>query len=152
MDDGYDYDELFPGRFLKSVEFKGRAVTLTIATVETEKLPERQKNKPRPGEKPKPVYKTKGIIGFKETDRTMVLNRTNGECFKAMFGRRTADWIGKRVTLYPAPYEDTTCIRVKGSPDLSTPSIEFSLELPQKRPQTVTLVNTQKGANANGDQ
>ncbi len=48
-----------------------------------------------------------------------MLNRTNGECLKAMFGRDTGEWIGKRVTLYPAEYQGETAIRVKGSPDMT---------------------------------
>lgn len=127
-----DFDQLFPGRFLKAGEFQGRAVTLTITAVALEDLPQE-----------KGGDRAKGIVSFAESKRQLVLNRTNGECIKAMFGRNTDDWIGKRVTLYPAPYEGDIAIRVKGSPDLEK-SLTVEIKLPRKRPYNVTLEKTTK--------
>ncbi len=128
-----DFDMLFPGRFMKSGEFKGRDVTLTITGVEMEDLPQ-----DKGGEK------ARGIISFTETKKKLVLNRTNGEALKALFGRDTDDWMGKRVTFYPAPYEgDETCIRVRGAPHLTKP-LTFELKLPRKKPISVTLIPTAK--------
>lgn len=126
-----DFDALFPGRFLKAGEFQGKAVTLTIAAVKVEDLEGDNGSK------------TKGIVSFAESKRQLVLNRTNGECIKAMFGRNTDDWIGKRVTLYPAPYEGDIAIRVKGSPDLEK-NLTVEIKLPRKRPYNVTLEKTTK--------
>lgn len=126
-----DFDALFPGRFLKAGEFQGKAVTLTIAAVKVEDLEGDNGSK------------TKGIVSFAESKRQLVLNRTNGECIKAMFGRNTDDWIGKRVTLYPAPYEGDIAIRVKGSPDIEK-SFTVEIKLPRKRPYNVTLEKTTK--------
>ena len=81
-----DWDQLYPGRFLKAGEFLGRKVTLTIADVELDELE---------GDKGK---KVKGVISFRETARQLCLNRTNGICIKAMFGRKLADWTGCRVS------------------------------------------------------
>lgn len=131
-----DYDELFPGRFLKSGEFKGRDVSLTMAGVRVEELPQDQGG-----------TKGRGIIGFRETKKELVLNRTNGECIKAMFGRNTDDWIGKSVTLYPAPHVDSftgekgTAIRVRGSRDIGK-DISFELRLPKRRPIPMVLKAT----------
>lgn len=122
-----DYDELFPGRFLKSGEFKGQRVKLTIRGVRTEALPQE-----RGGDK------VRGIISFGETQKELVLNRTNGECLKAMFGRNTDDWLGKRVVLYPAPYQGETAIRVWGSPDLAA-DMEVMVTLPRKKPFSMTM-------------
>lgn len=128
-----DFDLLYPGRFLKSGEFKGRDVTLTITSVDMEDLPQ-----DKGGEK------ARGIISFKETKRKLVLNRTNGEAIKAMFGRETDEWLEKKITLYPAPYEgDETCIRVRGAPHLTKP-LTFELKLPRKKPISVTLLPTGK--------
>lgn len=126
-----DFDALFPGRFLKAGEFQGKAVTLTIAAVKVEDLEGDNGSK------------TKGIVSFAESKRQLVLNRTNGECIKAMFGRNTDDWIGKRVTLYPAPYEGDIAIRIKGSPDIEK-SLTVEIKLPRKRPYNVTLEKTTK--------
>jgi len=132
---GLDYDQLFPGRFLKAGEFGGKDVTLTVSAIELEELPQ-----------DKGGDRTRGIISFERTKKKLVLNRTNGECLKAMFGRDTGAWIGKRVTLYPMPYDGDFAIRVKGSPDLKEP-LEFEMKLPRKRPVKKLLVPTGK---ANG--
>ena len=127
---GLDYDALFPGRFLKAGDFGGRDVTVTISGIDLEDLPQE-----KGGDKPK------GIISFEGKKKKLVLNRTNGECIKAMFGRDTGEWIGKRITLYPADFQGDLCIRVKGSPDIEKP-ITFELKLPRKKPQPKTMLKT----------
>lgn len=132
---------LFASRYLKAVEFQGRDVTLTIAGVRLEELEDTK------GEK-----KRKGVVSFRETQKQLVLNRTNAMCIARMFGSETDDWAGKRVTLYPIPHrdpqtkEDGFAIRVRGSPDIPN-DIVFNLQLPRKKPQQVRLVRTQKGPN-----
>lgn len=104
-----DYEILFPGRFVKSVDLKGKEVTLTIASIKAEEIDEKQK----------------AIISFESTKKSMVLNRTNAEALKLMFGRDTDGWLGKRVTIYPAVMKDPfgdgdiTALRVRGSPDIA---------------------------------
>ena len=122
-----DYDELFPGRFLKSGEFKGRKVKLTIKAIRLEQLPQ-----------DRGPDKTRGIVAFDETPKELVLNRTNGECIKAMFGRDTDQWIGKRLVLFPMPYQGDTAIRVWGSPDLDA-DLPVQVTLPRKRPFPMTM-------------
>ena len=132
-----DFDKLFPARFLKAGEFAGKDVTLTIAGVRLEEL-ESQKGK-----------ETKAIVGFRETKKQLVLNKTNALCVRAMFGRETDAWVGKRVTFYPAAiqFQDSDlAIRVRGSPDLKAP-VTFELKLPRKQPKSTTLLPTKAGAN-----
>jgi hypothetical protein len=81
---GLDYDQLFPGRFLKAGEFQGKDVTLTINEIRLEELPQ-----DRGGNR------IRGIIGFKETKKELVLNRTNGECLKGMWGARHGQLAGQ---------------------------------------------------------
>lgn len=133
MAKGIDFDELFPGRFIKAGDFHGREVTLTIAAVRIEELPSDQGG-----------MRAKGIIGFDRAKKEWVLNRTNGESLKAMWGRDTGEWIGKRVTLYPAEFNGDIAIRVRGSPDLPA-DLPFELKLPRKRAQRMVLKKT--GAN-----
>lgn len=133
-----DFDLLFPGRFAKGAELKGREATLTISKVVLDK---ELKDDKRPGGAP--------VISFKERPKQWVLNKTNAHCLKAMFGRDTEQWIGKRVTLHapsmPDPFnpgETITPIRVKGSPDIDRPVVaEFTLGR-QRRQTRVTLVPT----------
>ena len=129
-----DYDELFPGRFLKWGLFKGKDVTLTITRAHVEMLP---------GEKGE---KERAVVSFKETPKQLTLCKTNGLCLKAMLGRDVSKWTGRRVTFYP----DETIkvgakvvggIRVRGAPDLAEP-LTVEIALPQKRPFTMTLKPT----------
>lgn len=132
-----DFDQLYPGRFLKSGEMGGKPITLTIEKVFREDIEAEGKKEGW------------SIIRFRGTDKELKLNRTNGECIKMMFGRKTKDWKGKRVTFWPAPFRDhrdptrTTAVRVLGSPDIAQP-ITFDLQLPRKRPERMTLKVTGK--------
>lgn len=106
-----DYETLFPGRFLKGVEFKGKEYTFTIAGTGKEKI----------------RGKVQAILTLKETEREVAMNRTNAEALVLMFGREMDNWKGKRVTLHAPvlknPFQGgrTPQIRVKGSPDISQP-------------------------------
>ncbi len=129
---GLDFDQLYPARFLKAGEFAGKEVTLTVAGVTIEELE---------GDKGK---QSKGILSFKETPKLLVLNKTNGLCIKGMFGRDTGAWIGKRLTLFPAPIDfgdSEIAIRVKGSPDIAAP-VTFELKLARKKARQVTMQKT----------
>lgn len=117
-----DYDELFPGRFLKAGLFQGKKPTLTIADVNIEELPDEEKG-----------TKVKGIISFQNQKLQLVLNKTNGECIKAMFGRSVSGWVGKRVTLFASKWQGDDCIRVWGSPDIEK-EFTVTVQLPKRRP------------------
>ena len=126
-----DYDELFPGRFLKAGLFQGKKVPLTITDVDIEELPQDNgKNKVR------------GILSFKQTSKQLVLNSTNGQCIKAMFGRKVADWVGKTVVFCSEQDrfgpEMVDAVRVWGSPDLDH-DMNIEVQLPRKKPKARTL-------------
>lgn len=148
MREEYDYDQLYPGRFLKGGEFKGKDVTLTVTDVDIEELADEKGTPNSAGEK----VRTKGVITFKETTKQLVLNRTNGECLKKMFGRKVREWVAKRVTLFPDSInafgeKNVLAIRVRGSPDISA-DIEFDLRLPQKKAKKTFLKRTNQAAPA----
>jgi len=128
----YDYDQLFPGRFVKAGLFQGKQVTLTIAEVELERLPDKKGKKLAGESEP---HKTKAILSFRGKDLQLVLNKTNGERIKGMFGRRTGAWLGKRVTFAPVMVKafgkQELAIRVIGSPD-----IERDMEIVEDLGQT----------------
>jgi hypothetical protein len=130
-----DFDKLFPGRFLKAGQFGGRDVTMTIAKIVLEEMD---------GVKGK---ETKAIASFRERPLQLVLNKTNALSLKAMFGRETDQWVGKRVTFFPAKiqFEDhDIAIRVRGSPDIAA-NVTFELKLARKKPRSVTLLKTAVG-------
>jgi hypothetical protein len=152
---GLDYDELFPGRFLKSGEFQGKDVTLKIASIQIEELSDEKGTPNKEGVR----VRTRGIISFERTKKQLCLNRTNGECLKALWGRKTDDWIGHRVTFFPAVVdafgEETTAIRVRGSPDIDKP-ITFQARIGRKQVTARLLPTGQKSASngkpVNGNQ
>ena len=122
-----EYDQLYPGRFIKAGELLGRKVTVTIADVDLEELM---------GEDNKP--KQKATLTFKETPKQLVMCKTNGISIKAMFGTKLAEWIGKRVTLFPDTWNGEPCIRIWGSPDIER-DIEVEISLPRRRPFKKTM-------------
>ena len=121
---------MFESRFLRGSDLEGRPWTLTIADVRLEELRSRY-HPPR----------TKGILTFEGAKREFILNRTNSECLKRMFGRETDAWVGRRVTLHAVPYEGELAIRVLGSPDLDR-DLEVEIAMPSKRPFTMRLQRT----------
>lgn len=132
-----DYDQLYPGRFIKAGELLGKKVTLTITDVDMEDLM---------GEDNKP--KAKATVAFKETEKQLVMCKTNGLSIKAMFGKKLADWIGKRITIFPDTWNGEPATRVWGSPDIEK-DIEVEIALPRRRPFKKTMHAMSK-ANGNG--
>lgn len=131
-----DFDQLYPGRFIKAGELLGKKVTLTIAEVDLEELV---------GEDGKP--KAKAVIGFAETPKRLVACKTNGICLREMFGKSLADWVGRRVTIFPDTWNGEPCIRIWGSPDIDADK-EVQITLPRRRPFKKTMHRVQPKENA----
>lgn len=128
-----DWDEMYPGRFLKVGELKGKQVTLKISDVDLEALV---------GDKGE---QTKGVLSFEKTPKKLALNKTNGICIREMFGRKLPEWIGKRITLFPSQWNGEDCVRIWGSPDIEADK-EIVVQLPRKRP--IKMVMHKVGAPA----
>ena len=131
------FDELFPGKYIKAGEFKGKDVTLTVTKVEREML-----SNGTGGEE------GAAVVSFEETEKQFVMNKTNGVCLRAMFGDDTGEWIGKRVTLHAVKdasglSDSGLCIRVLGSPEIDKP-LKFKAHIGRSM-VTQTLQPTSKG-------
>jgi hypothetical protein len=122
-----NFDQCYPGRFLKAGELMGKKVTLTIADVDLEELV---------GDTGKPQVKC--IVSFRETQKKLVACKTNGISVREMFGKAVADWIGKRITLFEDSWNGEPCIRIWGSPDIEE-DLEVQIALPRRRPFKKTL-------------
>ncbi len=122
-----EWDQLYPGRFIKAGELLGKKVTLTIADVDLEDLM---------GEDNKP--KAKATLAFKETEKQMVMCKTNGLCIKAMFGKKLDVWVGKRITLFEDAWNGEPCVRIWGSPDIAEDQV-VEISLPRRRPFNKTM-------------
>ncbi len=84
-----DSDLLFPSRYVKSAEVKqvGRPFPLTIRRIE----PRHELQKKGSGKEYKPA------LFFKETDKAMVLNKTNTKRLAEALGKDPRKWIGARI-------------------------------------------------------
>lgn len=121
-----DWDELYPGRFIKAGDLRGKQVTLTISDVDKEQLESDQGKK------------VKGVISFRETEKQLALNKTNGLCLREMFGRLLVEWVGKRVTIFPGEWNGEACVRVWGSPDIERDK-DVEIRLPRRKPFPMTM-------------
>jgi hypothetical protein len=131
-----DFDQLYPGRFIKSGDVL-KPTDVTIGAVHMDSLRSDTGG-----------LKFKAILAFSHAPtkaKEMVLNKTNGFCVLGMFGRDPRAWVGKRLTLQAANVQfgpkKTMGVRVIGSPDLEKP-VQVEIKLPQKSVQTVTMQAT----------
>jgi hypothetical protein len=143
-----DYGLGFLGQYITAAELVGHEPTLTIDRVELEKV---ESMKDDDDEKGKPKLRDRWVIYFRasKSGRGWLVNRTNAEAIKAMWGRETNAWCGKRITLMTQQVrvgrKMEPGIRVKGSPELTEP-LTFELKLPRKRGIPTTLLPTGKPA------
>ena len=79
-------NEAFPSNYLKADDLKGKEPNVTISHVTMEKMGEDNKM----------------VVYFKNSDKGMVLNKTNAMNISGWFGPETEDWTGKRVKLVVA--------------------------------------------------
>lgn len=132
-------DALLEGEYIKAVELDGTKLpvnpTYRITAVDIERMP----NIKKPGKEI-----NKGVVTFAEIERGWVMNRTNVECLKALFGAETKGWLGKRVTLGVEPTKTGPGIRVVGSPDIEREVIAEWTPPRQKR-VTKRMVPTGNG-------
>lgn len=136
----------FLSQYISAVELMGKQpVTMTIGRVALEKVASMKIGDDEGNGK----EKDRVIIYFEgsKTGRGWLLNRTNAECIKELWGRETDNWIGKRITLHAmnvrvGPKMEPG-IRVLGSPELTEPKT-FQLKLPRKKPIPTTLLPTGK--------
>lgn len=133
----------FLGQYITAAELVGKEPTLTIEKVTLEKVESLKAGEGDDGGK----MRDRIVVYFREArgGRGLLLNRTNAECIKELWGRETDAWLGKRVTLHTQTVrvgpKMEPGIRVKGSPELTEPRT-FELRLPRKKPIRTTLVPT----------
>lgn len=139
----------FLGTYITAAELIGKEPTLTIERVTLEKVESMKANDDEGGGK----MKDRWVVYFKESrgGRGWLLNRTNAECIRELWGREVDGWLGHKVTLHTQTVrvgpKMEPGIRVKGSPELSEPRT-FDLRLPRKKPIKTTLVPTARKAAA----
>lgn len=91
------------GTHLKAEDLKNTEIEATISGHEVAKL--------KDDEPPKV------ILAFKNSDKTLALNKTNAGVIGAAYGPEVAAWVGKNIILYPTVTDfggkTVPCIRVR---------------------------------------
>ena len=77
-------DQAFPSDYIKASDLQGRDVPVVMREVTFEKV----------GDDQKPV------LYFQGSKKGMVLNKTNANTIKDMYGSETAAWIGQTIVLF----------------------------------------------------
>ena len=99
-------DLLYPSKYIKCADLNGKDVTKTIKKVAIDTLVRQG------GAKEK-----KPVIWFSDTEKILVMNRTNCKSIIAMYGKETDNWIGRKITLYPTKAmfgaDEVDCVRVR---------------------------------------
>lgn len=102
-----DFRTMFDSDYLKAWHLDGKPRTLTIAKVEAGSIENRKAKK----------QDRMPFVFFKNVARPLGLNKTNAKAIAGIYGTRTEEWVGKRVTIFPTTTSfgnDTVdCIRVK---------------------------------------
>jgi hypothetical protein len=84
--------EAFPSQYLKAADLDSDT-TYTIDRVEMETLGQGKNKEDKP------------VAYFRETDKSLALNKTNSNVISGLYGDDTDNWVGKRVTLYSTEVE-----------------------------------------------
>ena len=91
----YDHrDLLFPGKYLKGADLRGKKVSVTIARIE----PRHKMESKGRGKKTKVEYKP--VMFFAGKEKGMKLNGTNHDRIAEYHGDTPSGWIGKQIPLY----------------------------------------------------
>jgi hypothetical protein len=97
--------DLFPSRYLKASDLKGRAHIVQIKAASVETL------KSQKGEE------AKCILRFERVKKGLVLNLTNYNAIADIAGDETNNWPGTKIEIYPTVTEmggkQTDCIRIR---------------------------------------
>ena len=96
-------NDMYPSRYLKASDLKGRQPTVVIASIETE-LVGQDKQK-------------RWVIYFQGHEKGLVCNKTNAISIGKLYGEDNVEWIGKEITLFSVMVdfqgETRDAIRVK---------------------------------------
>ena len=83
-----NFNDMFPSRFFRAADIPRGGITLVIEDVTEEEVNGDGEGK-----------QTKWALKFKDEDRLLVLNKTNGTILAEAFGPDTDSWADKAITL-----------------------------------------------------
>lgn len=101
-------DEAFPSKYLKAADIPEEGRVFTIKDVEEEDF------------KQDGITETKVLLYFRECEKGLILNKTNGNTVFDLCGEDTDDWPGKKIKLITGVTtfngKTVDCIRVSTKP------------------------------------
>jgi hypothetical protein len=107
----------FPSKWLKSSDVEEGDMHLTIKSVKIEDIGQGDNQE------------TKPVIYFEETDKGMVLNKTNADTISRLHTPETDNWIGKKISIFSTEVDfagkQTLALRVRmKTPKTDTPAVK----------------------------
>ena len=99
-----DYKEIYRSKFMKADDLNGRSATYTVNGCTAEDVGD----------------DTKLVLAFSETDRPLVLNKTNVVIMAELFGPESDGWEGKQIKLVTSTtqYQGKTVKCTRISPEM----------------------------------
>ncbi len=88
-----DINTAFPSRWLKASDIGDEDLSLTIVSVDEEDVGQGKTKEVKP------------VAFFSETDKGLILNKTNAKSIEQLYGPETDDWIGKTIRLFATDVE-----------------------------------------------
>lgn len=76
-------NDVFPSKYVKAADLKGREITVVIANVEVEKIGDDRKM----------------VVYFQGKEKGLVTNKTNANRIALLYGEDTDEWHGKEIVL-----------------------------------------------------
>ena len=99
-------NEMFPSKYLSAGDLDDDGNVVTIEQVEEVTIKNRDTQRDE----------KKWLVTFREFDKGLILNVTNGKSISKIHGGESDDWIGEKIILYPTTTsfggETRECIRV----------------------------------------
>jgi hypothetical protein len=81
--------DLFPSKYLKADDLKGKPITLKIKEVTQEIIQNGGESKKKP------------VVHFVGTAKQLILNATNYDSIALLHGDETDEWVGRSIQVYP---------------------------------------------------
>ena len=132
-------DEVYHGDSLKAADLAGKDCRVTISGYEVVDFDEGKKI----------------VLSFNKTDRTFVLNKTNGNTIADMYSQEMDNWIGKQITLFPTQTDfqgkAVACIRVRIGQPQPAPAPTSPLMQPPPASEPPTQTEYVSGDDGSGD-
>jgi hypothetical protein len=78
-------DNFFPSKYLKCSDLQGHEVKVVVERIEVDSIGDDRR----------------AVLYFRGKQKGLVLNKTNANTIKDMWGNDTDGWAGKEITIYP---------------------------------------------------